>query len=91
MRCICGGSKAIISKLITADTLLCGGGGAGREGRGVAFLNFLRDVNDILYPTTTTATPTSSTTAAASAEELQQVWHFAHISLTLFFTLYVSL
>ena len=67
--CICGGSKFILSSLLTVDTLLCGGGGAGREGRGVAFLNFLRDVNDILYPTTTTATPTTTT---ASVEELQQ-------------------
>ena len=67
MRCICGGSQTILSKLV--DTLLCGGGGAGREGRGVAFLNFLRDVNDILYPTTTT---TSSITTTASAEKLQQ-------------------
>ena len=49
MRCICDGSRAILSSLLTVDTLLCGGGGAGREGRGVAFLNFLRDVNDILY------------------------------------------
>ena len=69
MRCICGGSKATLSSLLTVDTLLCGGGGAGREGRAVAFLNFLRDVNDILYPTTTT---TSSITTTASAEELQQ-------------------
>ena len=71
MRCICGGSKATLSSLLTVDTLLCGGGGAGREGRAVAFLNFLRDVNDILYPTTTTTT-TTSTTTTASVEELQQ-------------------
>ena len=69
MRCICGGSKFLLSSLLTVDTLLCGGGGAGREGRGVAFLNFLRDVNDILYPTTTT---TFSITTTASVEELQQ-------------------
>ena len=69
MHCICGGSKAILSKLLSVDTLLCGGGGSGRQGRGVAFLNFLRDVNDILYPTTTT---TTSTTTTASVEELQQ-------------------
>ena len=70
MQCICGGSRAILSSLLTVDTLLCGGGGAGREGRGVAFLNFLRDVNDILYPTTTTTSSTTTTTA--SVEELQQ-------------------
>ena len=40
---------------------------AGREGRGAAFLNFLRDVNDILYPTISTTTSTR-----VSVEELQQ-------------------
>ena len=74
VRCICGGSKAILSKLLSVDTLLCGGGGRGRQGRGVAFLNFLRDVNDILYPTTTTTITTTipTTTTTASVEELQQ-------------------
>ena len=70
-RCICGGSKAILSKLITVEILLCGGGGAAREGRGVAPFNFLRDVNDILYPTTIKTT-TTTTSTTASAEELQQ-------------------
>ena len=70
-RCICGGSKAILSKLITVEILLCGGGGAAREGRGVALFNFLRDVNDILYPTTIKTT-TTTTSTTASVEELQQ-------------------
>ena len=32
MHCICGGSKAILSKLLSVDTLLCGRGGAAASG-----------------------------------------------------------
>ena len=75
VRCICGGSKAILSKLLSVDTLLCGGGGDGREDRGAAFQNFLRDVNSILNPTATEAAtmPPSAATVSVTESDCETV------------------
>ena len=67
MRYICGGSKAILCKLLTVETLLCGG--AARGGRRVALPNFLRDVNNILNPTAITIMPSPTAVVSPSESE----------------------